>query len=127
MVAATTGLQLLLAAAGLGPASALPWPALTSELAAWLAIAVAAGAAVARTRWTDLGGAIAPAATLGLIGMLAIPAWHLLPSALGRLAGAGHQHRAAAERAWWTPGAQPAPGSGAGCAAGVSPRPCAGP
>jgi hypothetical protein len=101
VVAATTALQLKLAAAGLSRGVALPWPSLAGELAAWSAIAFAAGAAVARTRWTDLGGAIAAPATLGLIGLLAVPAWRLLPRTFGQLTPAQHQHWAASGRTWW--------------------------
>ena len=82
--------QLAITAAELGatlrsasvPASALPWPELAGELAAWSAIALAAAALVARTRWSDIGTAIAVPAALAIVGMLALPAWHLLPTAL---------------------------------------------
>lgn len=85
LVGLTGYLQLELAAVpgpppGPGPAAAtLPWPGLLAEFAAWSACAVAVAAGVTRTRWRDLGGALAGPAALGLIALLAVaspgPAW----------------------------------------------------
>lgn len=97
--------QLAITAAELGaglrsasvPGSALLWPELAAELAAWSAIALAAAAIIARTRWSDIGSAIAVPAALAIVGMLALPAWHLLPTALSP---ARQPAWADAERAW---------------------------
>ena len=45
----------------------LPWPALSLELAAAAAIALATASVVARTRWQELGGAIAAPVSLAVI------------------------------------------------------------
>jgi hypothetical protein len=74
ILAVTAALQLRLAAAGLAagqrytlvPAH-LAWPALSWELAAAVAIAVAIASIVARTRWHELGGAIAAPVALAVI------------------------------------------------------------
>ena len=64
------------------PVPRLPWASLSAEFAAWLAITLAVAAFVARTRWNDLGGAIAAPATLGVLALLAATPLHLLPASL---------------------------------------------
>lgn len=63
-----------------GSAAAQPgrvsWPTQLAEFCAWLAVATAAAAAVDRTRWRELGGAVAAPITLALIGLLvAVPSY----------------------------------------------------
>ena len=57
-----------------GSAAALPgrvsWPTQLAEFIAWLAVAAAAAAAIDRTRWRELGGAVAAPITLALIALL---------------------------------------------------------
>jgi len=74
VLAGTAALQLRLAAAELAAAQRytrvpahLPWPALSGELAAAAAIALATASIVARTRWHELGGAIAAPVSLAVI------------------------------------------------------------
>ena len=74
VLAGTAALQLRLAAAELAagqpypPVPAhLPWPALSLELGAAAAIALATASVVARTRWHELGGAIAAPVSLAVI------------------------------------------------------------
>jgi hypothetical protein len=76
VLAGTAGLQLRLAAAELaagqrypGVPAHLPWPALSRELAAAAAIALAAAGVVARTRWHELGGVIAAPVSLAVIAV----------------------------------------------------------
>jgi hypothetical protein len=76
VLAGTAALQLRLAAAELAtgqrylhvPAH-LPWPALSAELGAAAAIALATASVVARTRWHELGGAIAAPVSLAIIAI----------------------------------------------------------
>jgi hypothetical protein len=76
VLAGTAALQLRLAAAELAigqrytsvPAH-LPWPALLAELGAATAIALATASVVARTRWHELGGAIAAPVSLAVIAV----------------------------------------------------------
>jgi hypothetical protein len=89
VLAGAAALQLRLAAAELAtgqrytnvPAH-LPWPALSAELAAAAAIALATASVVARTRWHELGGAIAAPVSLAVIATthaaLAGFTWRLL-------------------------------------------------
>ncbi len=55
------------------------WPAQVAELVAWSAIAAAAASVVGRTRWRELGGAVAAPAALALIVLASAasprPAW----------------------------------------------------
>jgi hypothetical protein len=74
ILAATAALQLRLASAELaagqrytGVPAHLPWLMLSAELAAAAAIALAAAGVVARTRWRELGGAIAAPVSLAVI------------------------------------------------------------
>jgi hypothetical protein len=74
VLAGTAALQLRLAAAELaagqlytGVPAHLPWLMLSAELAAAAAIALAAAGVVARTRWRELGGAIAAPVSLAVI------------------------------------------------------------
>ena len=89
VLAGTAALQLRLAAAELAigqrytsvPAH-LPWPALLAELGAATAIALATASVVARTRWHELGGAIAAPVSLALIAAMHVAfadvTWRLL-------------------------------------------------
>lgn len=81
VLAGTAALQLRLAAAELAAGqrytavpSHLPWPALSLELAAAAAIALATASVVARTRWHELGGAIAAPVALAVIAATQV-AW----------------------------------------------------
>ena len=72
----TAALQLRLAAAELaagqrytGMPAHLPWLMLLAELAAAAAIALAAASVVARTRWHELGGAVAAPVALAVIAV----------------------------------------------------------
>jgi hypothetical protein len=74
VLAGTAALQLRLAIAELAtgqrysPVPAhLPWPALAAELGVAVAIALAVASIVARTRWHELGGAIAAPVALAVI------------------------------------------------------------
>ncbi len=80
----------------------LPWPALVAELIAWSAIAVAAAALVTRTRWNDLGGAIAAPAALAFIGLLAATPLGLVPVAFAGLTLRQHNAWLRAEWSWWS-------------------------
>lgn len=108
----TAWIQLSLGAADLsaalrfqGAAAApLPWTALGSELAAWLAVALAAAALVARTRWSDLGGAIAAPAALAFLALLALAPAHLFPTAFTAESRSQHSAWLHAEWGWWALG-----------------------
>lgn len=77
----------------------LPWAALSGELTAWSAITLAAAAVVARTRWNDLGGAIAAPAALAFVAFLAVMPLHLFPASL---TGSTSSVRAAWLRSGWS-------------------------
>lgn len=58
----------------------MPWPSPVAEFVAWSATAAATAAIVGRTRWRELGGALAAPVTLVLIALLTAvslrPAWN---------------------------------------------------
>lgn len=81
--------------------SQLPQLALVSELAGCMAIALAAGAIVARTQWDYLGGAVATPVALAVIALFALLPWHLLPSAFTSLTPPQRAAWNRAEWAWW--------------------------
>jgi hypothetical protein len=58
----------------------LAWPGLASELVGFCGLLVIATAVVNRSRWRDLGGALAAPLGLGLIALLALLPLGLLPS-----------------------------------------------
>jgi hypothetical protein len=111
LISLTGFIQLQLAAAELrgggraaGGTPALPWAALATELVAWLAFSLAVAALVARTRWNDLGGALAAPAALGCIALLAVSPLRLFPAAFTGLTPAQHSAWLHAEWAWWALG-----------------------
>jgi hypothetical protein len=78
----------------------LPWLALTGELTAWCALALALAAGVARTRWHDVAGLIAAFLAMAVIGALALTPWHLLPATIANMTGPEQAQWTAAWRAW---------------------------
>jgi hypothetical protein len=105
----TAWIQLELAAAELGTGARvqgmsgahLPGRSLAAELTAWIAVAVTAAALVARSRWHDLGGAIAAPAALSFVAAAALAPLHLFPSAFTGLTPAQHSAWLWAEWGWW--------------------------
>jgi hypothetical protein len=93
-VACTAAIQLGLAAASQrvlqhAREPGLPWLSLAAELAGWCAVALAASAALQRTRWHDIGGVLAVALTLSCLAALSRLPWHPFPVLMGtRAAGA---------------------------------------
>lgn len=108
VLALTGAIQLDLAARALAvdlraagqPPAGLPWVALTAELAAWCAFALAFAAALERTRWGDLAGFAAAALALAAVGALAVLPLHLLPAAIVATTRA-QQHRWTAAWRFW--------------------------
>jgi hypothetical protein len=82
------------------PAAGLPWVALTAELAAWCALALALAAGLERTRWRDLAGVASAASVLATVGVLALTPLHPLPAAIIFMTGAQRHHWTAAWRLW---------------------------
>jgi len=87
------------------PAAGLPWVALSAELAAWCALALALAAGLDRTRWRDLAGFAAAALVLAVVGTLALMPLHLLPAAIIAMTRAQQHHWAVAWRLWAATGA----------------------
>jgi len=87
------------------PAAALPWVALTAELAAWCALALALGAGLERTRWHDLAGLIAAVGALAVIGAVALVPLHLLPVTITAMTSAQLRQWSSAWRLWAAAGA----------------------
>jgi hypothetical protein len=88
-----------------GQPAALPWIALTAELAAWCALALALAAGFERTRWHDLAGFLAAVAALAVVGSLAVLPLHLLPTAITGMTAAQQHQWAAAWQLWAAAGA----------------------
>ncbi|HEY1616052.1 MAG TPA: hypothetical protein VGG25_00460 [Streptosporangiaceae bacterium] len=78
-------------------AGRLPVPPLATEFAGCCAVVLAVAAAAERSRWQDLGGAVAVPAALALQAVLALPPLRLLPTAF---AGLTHAQHTAWLRAW---------------------------
>jgi hypothetical protein len=112
-LALTGAVQLQIAARALAadqraasqPAAPLPWVALTAELAAWCALALALAAGFERTRWHDLAGLLAAIVALAVVGALAVLPLHLLPTAITDMTRAQQGQWAAAWRVWAAAGA----------------------
>jgi hypothetical protein len=81
-------------------AAGLPWVALTAELAAWCALALALAAGLERTRWRDTAGFAAAALVLAVVGALVLIPLHLLPAALTSMTSAQKHRWTAAWRLW---------------------------
>jgi hypothetical protein len=79
----------------------LPWSSFCAELTAWSAVAVAAAALVARTRWNDLGGAMSAPVALAFIALLARTPLHLFPTAFTGLTPPEHSAWLQAQWRWW--------------------------
>jgi hypothetical protein len=79
----------------------LPWLSFAAELTAWSAITLAAAALIARTRWNDLGGAIAAPAAIAFIALLAVTPLHLFPATISPLTPKLHSAWQQAEWKWW--------------------------
>jgi hypothetical protein len=100
--------QLLMAARALAvdlqaarpPAGSLPWLALTAELAAWCAVALALAAGLERTRWHDLAGLVAAVCALAVVAALALAPLHLLPGTIIDMTSAQQRQWAAAWQLW---------------------------
>jgi len=109
----TGAIQLYLAARALAvdlhaagqQAAELPWVALTAELAAWSALALALAAGLDRTRWRDLAGFAAAALALAVVGASALIPVHLLPVAIVSLTSAQRHYWTVAWRLWAATGA----------------------
>ncbi|MHB8246125.1 MAG: hypothetical protein ACYDGN_12380 [Acidimicrobiales bacterium] len=78
----------------------LPWSGLVVELVGFCGLCVLAGALVGRSRWADLDGALASVFGLGLIAMLGLAPFGLLPTSY--LLDATRGHRAAWVVAEWS-------------------------
>jgi len=78
----------------------LPWLALTAELAAWCALALALAAGFQRTRWQDLGGLTAAITGPALVGVLALVPAHLLPATMIGMTSAQPRQWATAWQLW---------------------------
>jgi hypothetical protein len=106
VLALSSAIQLQIAARALAadlhaisqPTATLPWVALTAELAAWCALALALAAGFERTRWHDLAGFMAAVSTLALLGALALLPLHLLPITITDMTRAQQRQWASA---WW--------------------------
>jgi hypothetical protein len=107
VVAVASGAGMFLASSDihreLGPAAAAagnPVPlALAAEVAAWAAVALALAMVAARTRWADLGGAVAAPAALAVIGLLLWRVPGLAPSP-GISSSGGQPDWGTADAAW---------------------------
>jgi hypothetical protein len=86
-------------------AAAVPWVALTAELAAWCALALMLAAGFERTRWHDLAAVMAAIVALAVVGALAMLPLHLLPSAITDMTRTQLRQWAAAWRLWAAVGA----------------------
>jgi hypothetical protein len=91
VIAATAAAQLILAAVSQrvllqARQPSLPWVSLGAELAAWSAVALAAGAILGRTRWHDVGGALTVPLALAAVAVLGQLPWQLFPVGLGNQA-----------------------------------------
>ena len=82
------------------PAAELPWVALTTELAAWCALALALAAGLDRTRWRELAGVVAAVGALAVAGALALLPLHMLPAAITEMTRAQARQWTAAWRLW---------------------------
>jgi hypothetical protein len=108
VLALTGAIQLQLAARALAvdlpataqPAPELPWVALTTELAAWCALALALAAGFERTRWRELAGVVAALGALVVAGALALLPLHMLPTAITDMTSAQARQWTAAWRLW---------------------------
>ncbi|HEV2370583.1 MAG TPA: hypothetical protein VGS19_00310 [Streptosporangiaceae bacterium] len=78
-------------------APGLPTLAMAGEFAAMCSVALAASAAVARTRWQELGGAAAAPGAIAVLGSLAVAPLGLLPT---QFTGMTAAQRHAWARAW---------------------------
>jgi hypothetical protein len=96
---AARALAVDLHAAGQLPAE-LPWVALSAELAAWCAIALALAAGLERTRWRDIAGFAAAALVLAAVGALALIPLHFLPAAIISMTSAQRHDWTVAWRLW---------------------------
>ena len=101
---ATRALAADLHAAG-QPTAAVPWVALTAELAAWCALALTLAAGFERTRWHDLAAFMAAIVALAVVGALAMLPLHLLPTAITDMTRTQLRQWAAAWRLWAAVGA----------------------
>jgi hypothetical protein len=88
-----------------GRPAALPWIALTTELAAWCALALALAAGFERTRWHDMAGFLAAVSALAVVGALTLLPLHLLPTAITDMTGTQQRQWATAWRVWTAVGA----------------------
>ncbi|HUB41462.1 MAG TPA: hypothetical protein VMA72_21680 [Streptosporangiaceae bacterium] len=82
------------------PAAGLPWVALTGELTAWCALALALAAGLERTRWRELTGVGAAIGTLASAGALALLPLHILPAAIIFMNSAERHYWMAAAELW---------------------------
>jgi hypothetical protein len=90
-------LDLVARALARGEAGPLPVLPMITEFAGCCAVVLAVAAAAERSRWQDLGGAVAVPAALALLAVLALPPLRLLPTAYAGLTTA---QQAAWLRAW---------------------------
>ncbi|HXB47845.1 MAG TPA: hypothetical protein VNW50_08780 [Streptosporangiaceae bacterium] len=86
-------------------AAGLPWVALTAELAAWCALALALAAGLERTRWRELTGVVAAVGTLAAAGALALLPLHMLPAAIIAMTKSQMHYWTMAWRLWIATGA----------------------
>ncbi len=96
LVVAGRAMAIDLRAAGQSPAP-WRWQALTAELVAWSALALALTVILDRGRWQDVAGLCAAAGSWALAGLAAALPLHLIPAAAGSFT-AAQQHQWA--RAW---------------------------